>query len=270
MKTKNDGMTVLERFEAENERIFRESQQADKEARAKISEYEKKLVPVKGKREKAAAKFEEMRTEYERIEAEALEAERRRIGSAVNTKEDAVSGKISMEEYFRTGQTQESIDDAARTETTKKLGYLLEAVRVKGLEVLKLEVEEAECEREILFLNSYPATFMLERMRAQVKSLESVLIASTSGGMHVWTDLDTKRAALARANGKAAGGMVWHDLDLAAVKRMRFYAGLPDSEIPVLHGIIAEMESRPDSKVSLRFVSISVDGKNGLDVLIWR
>ncbi len=268
-KSSGERMTVMEMFEVENDRILRESQQADREARAKVAEYEKKLAQVKARREKAQEQFERMRADYERIEAEALESERQRITAAAVKKEDVLKGSVSAEDYFRKGQSQDEIDAAARAEATKRLSQLLGVVRAKGLEVLKLELEEAEDERQLLFLSTYPATFMLERMRAQVKSLESRLVWGSSS-MPIWTKVDDKKAALARATGKVADGIFWGDLDLAAVKRMRFEAGLPDSELPKLNEIIAEMETCPGSRVSLQFISISAYGKNGLSVQVWR
>ncbi len=268
-KTSGERMTVMEMFEAENDRILRESQQADKEARAKVAEYEKKLGQAKDRREKAQKQFERMRDDFEHIEADTLESESRRISAAAIKREDVLTGAVSAEKYFQEGQDQAAIDAAARAETAKRLGQLLDAVRAKGLEVLKLEVEEAECEKQLVFLSTYPAYFMLERMRAQVKSLEASLV-SNSSMMPIWTDLDTKKDALKRATGWAANGIAWRDLDLTAVKRMRFEAGLPDSELPKLLEIIAEMEGRPGSKVSLLFTSISAHGQNGLSVQVWR
>ncbi len=268
-KSSGERMSILEMFEVENDRILRESQQADKEARARVAEYEKKLGQAKERREKAQKQFERMRADFEHLEAEVLEGDRRRISAAAIKKEDLMNGSATAEEYFQKGQTQGDIDTAARAETAKRLGDLLATIRAKGLEVLKLDVEEAECEKQLVFLSTYPAHFMLERMRAQVKSLESSLLSSASM-MPIWTDLDTKKDALKRATGIVANGTAWRDLDLAAVKRMRFDAGLPDSELPKLLEIIAEMEQRPGSKVSLTFVSISISGQNGLAVQVWR
>ncbi len=268
-ENKKSPMSTMERFEAENERILRDSQLVEKEAREKVREYEKKLSAAKSKREKTADQFERLRADYERLEVETLEKENRRIKAAAVKKEDVLNGAVSAEEYLRSGQSLEEITVVARAETAKKLGTLLEAVRGKGLEVLKLEVEEAECGRELLFLNTYPASFMLERMRAQVKSLESHLCAGAGSG-GAWGGLEEKRAALNRATGKMTTGQMWNDLDLAAVKRLRFDAGIPDSELPALNEIIAEMESCPGSRVQLRFTSISPDGKHGLSVGVWR
>lgn len=268
---KSDGerKSPMELFEAENDRIMKDAQTADKEARAKVADQEKKLGQVKARLAKAREQFERLRADYEKIEAEALEAERKRISAAAIKKEDVLKGSVSAEDYYRDGQTEGTIDAAARAATTKRLGELLGVVRSKGLEVLRLEVEEAEGERDLLYLSTYPASFMLERMRAQVKALEGRLCQGASA-MPIWTELNEKRDALKRATGGAATGISWGPLDLAGVKRMRFEAGLPDSALPKLNEIIAEMESRPGSSVALQYLSVSMgSSENGLNVSVW-
>ncbi len=261
-------VTGLELFERENERILRESQQADREAREKIATYEKRLGQIDGRCAKAVGQFEKLRADFERIEADTLESERRRIAAAAVKKEDVLSGSATSDEYFRSGQAQAAIDTAARAETAKKLQELLGAVRTKALEVLKLEAEKAECEKEIVFLNTYSSASLLERMRAQVKSLETFLVTAASGGMN-WTSADEKLAALKRATGGIAD-TIWRELDLAAAKRLRFDAGIPESELPKLLEIVAEMEARPGCRVDIRFNSVAARGENGLSVAVWR
>ena len=270
MKTNGDGKSLWERFEIENDRILQDARTADREARAKIAEHEKALGQAKSKREKAVSIFEKMRADFERIENETMAAEMDRLTAAAKTKEDVLGGTVSFEEYFREGKTRENIDFAARAETAKKLGDLLQTVRAKSLEVLELDVEVATCERELSYLRIYPTSFMLERMRAQLKSLEQTVTANAGGCMPLWTEHDIKKAALNRARGKAISGHTWDSLDVAAAKQLRFDAGIPESEIPKLNEIIAEMETRPGCTVSLKYVAMPHYGKGGLSVSVWR
>lgn len=270
MANEEKKLSVLERFDLENERILKDARTADKEARAKIAEYEKKLEQAKTKRDKAAAIFDKMRADFERIEAESLKAARARIENSAAKKEDALSGKIPFDQYAREGMSQAAIETAARKETDGKMDDLLKTVRAKSLEVLALDVEVGTCEKELQFLNTYPASFMLERMRQQLKSLEQTLIANTNGFMPTWTDLDTKKAALARAQGKGIENRSWDLLDLAGVRRMRFSAEIPDSALPALNKIIEEMEVKPGCRVVLRYTALSMSDFRGLDVAVWR
>lgn len=267
MPTNAEKKTLFEIFENENERIQRDAKTADAEARTKIRGVEKHLEQVSAKREKAAAIFEDMRARFERLEEEVQAEESSRIVAASAKKADVLSGKITNDEYYREEKTMEKANYEARAETRKKLDDLLRTVRAKGLEVLELDVEVATCEQELSHLRTFPTSFMLERMRAQLKALEQTIIANSNGVMPIWTELSNKKEALRRANGKSIQNHSWDLMEISDVKRLRFDAGIPESEIPRLNDIIAEMESRPGATVALRFFGMGES--RGLSVGAW-
>lgn len=264
---KSDG-SILDRFLIENDRLMVEAKQADKEAKVKLAEYEGKLKKASTAREKGATELETMIADFKKIEVQEIEVEREKIEPQVASEKDVLAGRVSVDEYYQKGLDDQEIDAMAKTEATKKTDFLLQAVRIKGLEVLRLEVEEAEVEKNIMYLSSSAASSLLEKMRAQIKELERVMAPGVSSGPD-WTMLHEKKECLARAEGQAITGAQWNDLDINALKLLRFDASIPDSEISALQKIIAEMESRgPGSTVTLRFLPSGPH--KGLSVLIWR
>lgn len=264
---KPETMSIFERFEVEDARIRRETEGFEKETKRRRGEWEDKVAEIKGRRIRAAAERDKLTAEYERIEAEVLAGDRQRVEAKAVKKEDVKAGRASLQELLDHGQTEVAIAVEVRKAADEKLADLMQVVRAKALEVLRLEVEEAEAERNLLYFCSAGPQTMLERMKAQVKALEGVLTANLSGYMPMWTDLDTKRQALARAEGKAVKNERWQEVDLAAVKRLRLDPGIPEGELPTLLKIIAEMEARPGFKIDLVY---TFHGKPKFDIGIWR
>ncbi len=231
LKSEKPGLTVFERFQEENERILKEAAEIDRAMKAKQSDYEKKLEEASARLNKATSIRDQMRADFEQIEAE-----RQGTGDLANKRKDILAGSVSLGDYCQAaGETA----TGARANTTR-LNDLLAVVRAKDLEILQIEVEVAECEREILFLQSYAAAALLERLRGNVKELEAQLTPGMLSGN--FTKLDQKKQALALANGRSLSGEAWHDLKIEAVKRLRFQAKIPDAELSALNRIISEME----------------------------
>jgi hypothetical protein len=259
-------MTILERFEEQAEKIRADAEATDRAMKAKRGEWESKLATAREKQAKAAAIRDRLRAEYETIEAETIEEARARASASAVKGGDVLSGAVSLGEYYRAGQSESAIDSAARAEAMAKLNVLLAAVRAKGLEVLEAEVEVAEAEREILFLNSYAPASMLERLQRQVKSLEAYLMPAMNTS--VMTVLRVKREELARAKGEGMDGTAWRELTIEAVKKLRLDPSVPDAELPALEKIIEDMATRPNAKVTLQYVPMGP--KKGLSVaVVW-
>jgi hypothetical protein len=261
-------MSIFERFQVEDARIRRETEEIEKEMKKKRGEVEVEVTRIKRKREQAAAELEKLTAEYEAVEAKAEANERIRVEAKAVKKEDVKAGRASLQDYHDRGQSEAAVAAEARKAADEKLADVMQVVRTKALEVLRLEVDEAAAEQNLNYLYMYGPHNMLERMKAQVKSLEMVLSANLSAGMPVWTNLDTKRQALARGmGGKSVTNERWREVGLTAVKRLRLDPGIPEDELPTLLKIIAEMEERPGERIDLQYI---YHEKPRLSIAIWR
>lgn len=256
--------TVIEKFQAENDRLLKEAAQVDREYKAKIEDLHKKLEGIRSKQERVAAAVAASIADFERTEAEIKDSELAKMSEQSQLEQDFQAGKIGAGEYFQKHVSEQDLAASARKAAAEKTDFLLRAVRIKAAEALALDAEEARCEWEIYAISCYEANGLIEKLRAQLKSLEAV---SNFGSVSYAEErMKATQAVVDRARGEATTGYIWRDVTLETAKRMRFDAGIPEAELPALQGIIEQLEGRPGDRVAIRFDPYH---KPALSIFIW-
>jgi hypothetical protein len=241
MQSKEVGteLSILERFEAEEKKIRRESGDIDREMKAKIKGKEKELDAARADRVKEEADLARMKAGYfeQLSRAEAEEETREKAEAAGRTEEDYRAGRIDLNSYLQKGVPPDRIAQKARAEAPLRLSGLVAEIRDKASKIIDLEIEERTIELDIFFLTCFPAQNEITRLKAMIKELEA-------GFLEVLHEQPTVHSRLDHLKTIKSGRMTghhWYDLDEAGVKDLLFDPMLPSRCVEKLNEIILEI-----------------------------
>jgi len=235
-------LSILERFEAEEAKIRRESGELDREMRAKIRGKEKEFEAARVARVNGEADLAQAKAGYfdKLAQAESEEEARERAEAAGRTQKDLYAGRISSQFYSEKGVSDNVIIKNARASANRRLLGLVSKIRERASKIGDLEIEERTLEMDILFLKCFPAQNEIARSKALVKKLEAGIGEALCGQPAAHARLEHLKTI---KGGRMTDNHLYN-LDESGVKALLFDPILPSKYIENLEEFILKISGR--------------------------
>lgn len=253
--------TILEQFKEREKEIKKEAERLDAEMNGKRKAEERHhddlLSRLTKKRAAHAAAVREYHVLDDELTAAAMEADAE--GAAIG--ERVKAGEATLAEIIAAKEREPK----ARAAAHEKLEGAEKIIRALGTEIIGLEKEEAQSRLNLHYCLSYPATTQVQKLKAEVETLErgiGAVLESYTGASY---DLERKEGDLRLCSGRFISGMVWNDLSYEELRDVRLDPRLHDRFLPDLEKIIAE--ARPEARYHLTLRSgLQIPGGGGAEL----
>jgi len=240
-------MEILEAWKVEDDRLRAENEKLDKEYAKKKRELEKDQAGLALKITALKAELAKLKRQYVELEAKVRADEEAAIRSRAITKEAVASGQATLDEFYKSGLAEAEIQNKARAATDAKLAEALAIIRAKGLELLKLEKDDAAARRQIINYGVLPAQGEVRRLRQATELLERG-IADVLGSFYA-ADAEAERADLGLrfVERKAITCVDWDSLGLDEIRDLKFDARLSSKHLADLEAFL-RVPHKPDAR----------------------
>ncbi len=220
---------ILAGLAADEQDIRKKTEVLQKELEPRIKASEKARADAHARVEQLTATVEA--EELERVKAQAAQVE------------DVESGRVTMAEYYKNGQTAAQVAAEAKGAAEAKTLELLRLVRAKALEVIQAERAEAYAEAELAYATMAPGLMWIQGLKEFTARAEREVQSILIGGWPVAKmKLDAKDQELAQAGDKGlADGLTFNSIDAAGLRDLKLDPRIPDAWLPQLDTAIASL-----------------------------
>lgn len=258
---------ILAGLAADEQDIRRKTEVLQKELEPKIKASEKARADAHARVEKLTAEHAKMKAglieTLATIEAEELERVKRQAAKV----EDIESGRVTMAEYYKNGQTAAQIAAEAKRAADAKTLELLRLVRAKALEVIQAERDEAYADAELAYATMAPGLMWIQGLkeftaRAE-REVQSILI---DGWPVARVKLDQKDQELAQAADKGiANELTFNGIDAAGLRELKLDPRIPEAWLPRLDEAIASLGEGQVCDVRIKYTN----PRRGIEVICY-
>jgi len=259
-------MEILEAWKVEDDRLRAENEKFDKEYAKKKRELEKNQAGLALKITALKAELAKLKRQYVELEAKVRGEEEAAIRSRTIERKAVMSGQATLDEFYKSGLAEAEIQNRARAATDAKLAEALAIIRAKGLELLKLEKDDAAARRQIINYGVLPAQGEVRRLRQATELLERG-ICDVLGSLYT-ADAERADISLRFVERKAITCVDWDSLGLDEIRDLKFDARLSSKHLADLEAFL-RAPHKPDARFRV-VLSLSAKSFNRVEELFFQ
>ena len=246
---------LVEMAKERHKEVENKASKAEKANQKQIDELTVREKELKVEIEAGRKQLEKMIVEFSQLEKETAIKNLEAVKEDTATIEEVKSGKISMTEFYASGMKDEEIEKAVVLKTQDDLETASDAIRSKGIDVVKLELSLSETQSTIHQLMLNPVRTLLTSYIDLRDMLSYQLGPLAEEGHASYNEKIQKEheMMLIEHQVSVGGGYTWSNISLKQGYLLKLDPIMPKEHIPSLLEQLAGIEADDDVRITVNF-----------------